>query len=149
MRFLAKAFPGLVLALTLAQVANAGPTPTPTAVGEVEYLLDFVGTSGCDFYRNGVRYDSGAAKAHLRYKYDALVGHGQIRTADDFIEKAATKSSLTGIAYKVRCAGGPELSSNQWLRDALALHRSKGAHDARGALVAPGPASVGATRPSS
>lgn len=144
MRFLAKAF--LVLVPALAQIANAGPAPTPTAVAEVEYLLDYVGQSGCDFYRNGVRYDSGAAKIHLRYKYDALAGHGQIRTADDFIEKAATKSSLTGIAYRVRCAGGPELSSNQWLRDALAMYRSKCGHEAKCPPVAPPPASVGATR---
>jgi hypothetical protein len=129
MRLLTKAFLVLVPSLALAQVAYAGPAPTPTTVAEVEYLLDYVGRSGCDFYRNGVRYDSGAAQIHLRYKYHALVGYGQIRTADDFIDKAATKSSLTGIAYKVRCAGGQELSSYQWLRDALALYRSKGKHE--------------------
>ena len=61
-----------------------------------------------------------AARAHLRYKYDALLKHDQIGTAEDFIDKAATKSSLSGLAYKVRCPGGPELSSGQWLRDALA-----------------------------
>jgi hypothetical protein len=149
MKLMAKAILGLFCALALAQVVNAGTKPTPVAVAEVQYLLDYVGRSECDFYRNGVRYDSGAAKLHLRYKYDALVGYGQIRTADDFIEKAATKSSLTGIAYKVRCAGGPELSSSQWLRDALAMYRSKVAHDTKGALVAPRPAPAGTTGPGS
>jgi hypothetical protein len=70
-RFLTKALLGLVLALALAHGAHAGPTPV--AVTEIDYLLDYVGKSGCDFYRNGVWYDSGAARVHLRYKYDALV----------------------------------------------------------------------------
>jgi hypothetical protein len=67
----------------------------------------------------------------LRYKYDALVTRGQIKTADDFIDKAATTSSLTGRAYKVRCAGGLELSSGQWLREVLATYRSQGRSAAR------------------
>jgi hypothetical protein len=115
--------------MALAQGANAG-RPTPVAVAEINYLLDYMGKSGCDFYRNGVWYDSGAAKAHLQYKYDALAKHDQIGTAEDFIDKAATKSSLSGLAYKVRCAGGAELSSKQWLRDALAIYRSKRASGA-------------------
>jgi|WetSurMetagenome_2_1015567.scaffolds.fasta_scaffold1322096_1 hypothetical protein len=115
-----------LLGLALAQGANAG-RPTPVAVAEINYLLDYMGQSGCDFYRNGAWYDSTAAKAHLRHKYDVLVKHEQIGTADDFIDKAATKSSMSGRAYKVRCAGGPELSSSQWLRDALTTYRSKGA----------------------
>ncbi|MCJ7451103.1 MAG: DUF5329 domain-containing protein, partial [Steroidobacteraceae bacterium] len=97
---------GLILAIALAPGVSAGQTPNPTAVAEVEYLLEYAGLSGCDFYRNGAWYDSGAAKAHLRYKYDALAARGQINSAEDFIEKAATKSSLSGRAYKVRCAGG-------------------------------------------
>jgi hypothetical protein len=126
-----KSFFGLVLAFALVQGAHAGPAPAPAAAAEIGYLLDYLGKSGCEFYRNGAWYDSGTAKAHLRYKYDALVQHGQIRTADDFIEKAGTKSSLTGIAYKVRCAGGPEIPSSQWLRDALVRYRSGGSSQTR------------------
>jgi len=120
---------GLVLAVALVQGGHAGPAPA--AAAEIGHLLDYLGKSGCEFYRNGAWYDSGTAKAHLRYKYDALVQHGQIRTADDFIEKAATKSSLTGIAYKVRCAGDAEIPSSQWLRDALAGYRSGRSQAAR------------------
>jgi hypothetical protein len=126
MKRLINALLGLVVVIALAPEASAGQGPNPTAAAEVEYLLHFAGQSGCDFYRNGGWYDSGAAKAHLRYKYEALAARGQIRSAEDFIEKAATRSSMSGRAYKVRCAGGPELSSNQWLLDALAMYRSKG-----------------------
>jgi hypothetical protein len=138
-----KALLGLVLALAFVQGAHAAPAPAVLA--EVQYLLDFVGKSGCEFYRNGVWYDSGQARTHLSYKYGVLADHGQIKTVDDFIEKAATKSSLTGIAYKVRCAGGQELSSRQWLQDELARYRLKSAHDSKGAPGAARPASGGAT----
>jgi hypothetical protein len=134
---------GLVLALALVQGAHSAPAPA--ALAEINYLLDFVGKSGCEFNRNGVWYDSGQARVHLNYKYGVLADHGQIKTADDFIAKAATKSSLTGIAYKVRCAGGQELSSNQWLRDALARYRLTGAQDSKDAPGAARPASGGAT----
>ncbi len=142
MKRLLQALFGLVLALVFVQGAHAGPTPT--AVVEINYLLDFVGKSGCEFYRNGVWYDSGQARIHLSYKYDVLADHGQIKTVDDFIDKGATKSSLTGMAYKVRCAGGQELSSRQWPRDELARYRLKGAHDSKGAAGAPPPTSGGA-----
>lgn len=143
---------GLVLALAFAQGAHA-ERPTPVALAEIEYLLDYMGRSGCEFYRNGVWYDSGTAKAHLRYKYDVLTQHGQIGTAEDFIDKAATKSSLSGRAYKVRCDAGLELSSSQWLRNALANYRLKRIRDSKGAPGTPGavgtPRAPGAPQPSS
>lgn len=143
MRPQVKAILGLIVALALVQGAHAGPAPA--ALAEIQYLLDFVGKSGCEFNRNGVWYDSGQARSHLSYKYDVLADRGQIKTVDDFIEKAATKSSLTGIAYKVRCAGGQELSSRQWLRDELARYRLTETHDSKGAPGILRPASGGAT----
>jgi hypothetical protein len=137
---------GLGLALALAHGADAA-RPTPVVLAEINYLLDYLGQSGCDFYRNGAWYDSGTAKAHLRYKYDWLTQHGEIATTEEFIDKAATKSSLSGRAYKVRCAGGLELSSSQWLLNALASYRldrirdssrAPGTHGAPGAPPPPG-----------
>lgn len=142
---------GLVLALAFVQGAHA-ERPTAVALAEIDYLLDYVGRSGCEFYRNGAWYDSAAAKDHLRYKYDWLMQHGQIGTAEAFIDKAATKSSLSGRVYKVRCAGGLELSSSQWLRNALASYRLKRIHDSIAAPGTPGalgaPGAPGAPQPS-
>ncbi len=126
---------GLVFWALLCPAADAAPTPT--ALAEIEYLLTYVSRSGCEFFRNGTWYDTHKAEAHLRYKYDVLVAHDQIETADDFIEKAATKSSLSGRAYKVRCPGSPEMTSTRWLRDALARYRLNSAHDAIGVPGAP------------
>jgi hypothetical protein len=100
-----------------------GVTPADTQT-EVSYLLGMVEMSGCQFYRNGTWHDSKKAQEHLRSKYDYLASHGRIGTTEDFIEKAATQSSLSGRVYQVRCSGGETMTSNQWLRDALTRYRS-------------------------
>jgi hypothetical protein len=100
----------------------AAATPT-TAQAEVEYLLAAVAISGCEFNRNGEWYDSQKASAHLRAKYNALVALGRFATAMDFIEGVATKSSLSGRAYLIRCASAEPVPTDQWLRQALARYR--------------------------
>jgi|SRR5580700_4164126 hypothetical protein len=102
-------------------VATAS-SPTVAQV-EVEHLLSAVATSRCEFYRNGEWYDSQKASAHLRDKYTALIALGRVVTATDFIEKAATKSSLSGRPYLIRCTGGAPVPTNQWLREALERYR--------------------------
>jgi Family of unknown function (DUF5329) len=128
---------GPLLGLALLTVASAAPPAI--AQTEINFLLGFIESSGCEFYRNGSWYDSKRAQAHLRDKYEMLAGTGQINTAEDFIEKAATKSSLSGRPYQIRCGGGEAVTSNQWLRDVLTRYRTYGAHDAprvlRGALA--------------
>jgi hypothetical protein len=112
---------GLALVLSLATVARAEP-PETTQI-EINYLLAHIESSGCEFYRNGSWYDGKRAQAHLRDKYEYLVGKNRIGTAEDFIEQAATESSLSGRPYKIRCGGGEPVPSNQWLREALARYR--------------------------
>ena len=102
----------------------ARPAPPAAAQSEIEYLLGTVERSGCSFYRNGNWYDGAQAQAHLRRKYDALVATNRIASAEDFIELAASKSSLSGKAYAITCNNGPAVTSAQWLRDALARYRS-------------------------
>ena len=115
---------GLILALMLLPVARAAPPAM--AQTEINHLLEFVDSSGCEFYRNGSWYDAKRAQAHLRSKYQWLVARDQINTAEDFIEKAATSSSLSGRPYEVRCGGGEAVPSNRWLRDELTRYRTPG-----------------------
>lgn len=117
---------GLVAALSL--LSAVGAAPPAAAPAEIAYLLGFVGKSGCEFYRNGGWYDSKTAEDHLRYKYQWLVQRGEISTAEDFIEKVATKSSLSGQPYKLRCSGGPVMTANDWMRIVLGRYRSAGGH---------------------
>jgi capsule polysaccharide modification protein KpsS len=117
---------GVLLAAALPPGARA--TPAVTAQAEIDHLLDFVESSGCEFYRNGSWYDSKQARAHLRYKYDALMAADRIQTAEDFIEKAATKSSVSGRVYEIRCNGGTAVATGQWLREELARYRTTRSH---------------------
>lgn len=116
---------GLLVALTLLPGARAAPPAV--AQTEIDYLLGFIASSGCEFFRNGSWYDSKQAQAHLRYKYEMLAARDQINTAEDFIEKAATKSSLSGRPYELRCSGGESVAIHQWLVDVLARYRKYGA----------------------
>jgi hypothetical protein len=112
---------GLVFALSSPAADSAPPAIVHT---EISYLLVFIEQSGCRFYRNGSWYDSKEAQAHLRDKYAYLAAKGFINSAEEFIEQAATKSSLSGKAYAIKCGNGPVMTTNQWLREALVRYRS-------------------------
>jgi Family of unknown function (DUF5329) len=122
-----RALVALVLAgALLTPLARAAPAPE--APIEINYLLESIEQSGCDFYRNGSWYDSKKAQAHLRQKFELLMARGQINTAEDFIEKVATKSSLSGQAYQVRCSGVEAQTTGQWLRAVLTRYRAQAHH---------------------
>ncbi len=87
---------------------------------EIEYLLYFVGGSDCIFIRNGGEYQAKEAREHLEMKYNHV--KRRIKTAEDFIDKIASKSSLSGRQYEVRC-DGVKFQTSQWLREALASYR--------------------------
>jgi hypothetical protein len=103
---------------------EARAAPPAIAVEEIDYLLGFIDRSGCKFYRNGSWYDSHRAQLHLRGKYDYLAVRGHIKSAEDFIEQAATKSSMSGEDYQIQCEAGPVVKSNRWLFTALIAFRS-------------------------
>jgi hypothetical protein len=114
----------LALIFALSGWPAARATPPAAAQTEINYLLGFIERSGCQFYRNGSWYDSKKAQAHLRGKYEFLAAKDAIQSAEDFIEQAATKSSLSGEAYAIKCNGAPVVATNPWLREALARHRA-------------------------
>jgi hypothetical protein len=114
----------LAVVASMLLVATARATPPPSAVIEIDYLLQHLETSACEFYRNGSWYDGSHAKAHLQIKYDYLAARNLIGSTEDFIDKAASKSSLSGQPYKVRCGNAPVLESGQWFRDALGSYRA-------------------------
>jgi hypothetical protein len=114
---------GIGLALSLWLLSPAIAAPGAEVQAEVGYLLQHMEESGCEFNRNGTWYGGKRARAHLSLKYQYLVDHDQISTTDDFIERAASRSSMTGIDYQIRCAGSAPVASNWWLQDALATYR--------------------------
>ena len=117
----------LVLVTFLSTGASAlAVTPSPAARTEIEHLLAFVAKSGCQFNRNNTWYVSREASAHLAKKERHLEEHGQIASAEDFIVKAATKSSVTGKPYTVRCGSEPAIASDEWLMAELRRFRLGG-----------------------
>ena len=116
----------LALLVLSATLALASELP-PTARAEIDALLSKLEASGCQFYRNGTWHTGAEAKDHLRLKLDYLVKHDRIASAEEFIEKAGTKSSLSKRAYKVACPGQEEQPSAVWLGAALRVFREGGA----------------------
>ncbi len=107
----------------LALLPGVMAAQSTTTRAEITHLLDAVESSSCEFLRNGRWYDARQAATHLRNKYQLLSAAGQIDTAEDFIAKAASKSSFSGQPYGLRCAGGALVASAQWLTAVLARYR--------------------------
>jgi len=71
---------------------------------KIEALISHIETlKGATFIRNGSDYDSKTAAKFLHGKWQANTK--DIKTAADFISKAATKSSTTGKPYIIRING--------------------------------------------
>jgi hypothetical protein len=115
---------GLVLLLWLAVVSNTfAGEPSPIVRDEVQHLLGYLGNSGCEFFRNGAWHRAEDASDHIARKYDYLLKKDLIKTSEDFIRGAATKSSVSGKAYQVRCKDNQPVSSAAWLSEELARYR--------------------------
>ena len=69
------------------------------------------------FLRNGSDYTAKNAAKFLRGKWDA--NKKEIHSANDFISKAATKSSTTGKPYVIRLKGGVETPCADYLNAQL------------------------------
>jgi len=87
---------------------------------EIDHLLEYIETSGCTFNRNGTIHDGQDAGEHIRKKYAHTKRY--IKTTADFIQYAATKSSMSGKPYQVTCEG-IETPTAKWLSDELARFR--------------------------
>lgn len=112
------AFLAAGLALPAAEAA-----PDAKAQGEIDHLLAFVAASPCRFVRSGTEYDGREARDHLARKFDTV--RSLVSTADQFVDRIAASSSITGEAYRVRC-GSRELAAKAWLGDELARYRRTG-----------------------
>jgi hypothetical protein len=108
-----KHFPLVALALAFAP-GIAGAAPSADARREITQLIGSLDGSQCQFQRNGSWYGPADARAHLQRKYDYLLKKDMVDTAEQFIERAASQSSMSGKAYRIRCPGQPEQTSAAW-----------------------------------
>ncbi len=112
-----------IIALAVSAVA-ASAAPAPKAQREIDGLIAALGGSGCEFERNGSWHDAKTARAHLQKKYDYLRKRGMADTAELFIERGASKSSMSGKSYRVRCPGKAVDTATHWFEQRLRTLRA-------------------------
>ena len=117
----------LTILCLLAFASSAPAAPSATAKREIQGLMDALSASSCEFQRNGTWHGREEARKHLQRKYDYLLKRDLVDTAELFIERAASKSSISGRAYQVRCPGQPAQPAATWFRAKLAALRGSGA----------------------
>lgn len=103
---------------------------------KIQLMLRHIAEASVTFVREGKDYDSKAAAAHLRRKFE-WVGP-KIRTLDEFIDKIASRSSTTGNPYRIRLPGGRTLPAGDWLRAQKKLLAERGWRTADSERRAPG-----------
>jgi len=112
---------GALLFFYLSGVVGADVPETQNA--EVQHLIDYLKTSGCEMERNGSRHDAEEAVKHIQKKYDYY--RDDIKTTEDFIEKSASQSMLSGSKYRVHCPGGKVRLTADWLMEELERYRKE------------------------
>ena len=90
---------------------------------EVQHLLAYLKNSGCQMERNGSMHDAQEAVEHIQKKYDYY--KDDIKTTEDFIERSASRSSLSGRAYHLLCPGEDARPTADWLKEELERYRKE------------------------
>ena len=104
-----------VAGLAALQARAAPPAHEQT---RIEKLISFVeGQKGMTFIRNGTEYSCADAAKFLRGKMESM--GGEVKTAREFIERIASKSSMSGKPYEVKFADGKTMLAAQFLGEEL------------------------------
>lgn len=93
---------------------------------KIEKLIVSIQDSNVIFIRNGQSYNSTDAAKHLRDKLDQAANSWFAPKKSDwtavmFIEKVASKSSVSGKDYLIQLPDGTVLKSKDWLFDKLRI----------------------------
>lgn len=101
---------------TLALGASAEPPAHEREL--INKLINFVESRhDTKFVRNGKEYSCDEAATFLRRKMDAM--GGDIHTAHEFVERIASKSSMSGKPYHVKFDDGRSVPASRFLGDEL------------------------------
>jgi hypothetical protein len=90
----------------------------PPEKQKIEALIKHVeNLKDAKFVRNDSEYDAKTAARFLRGKWDS--NESKIKTARDFIEKAASVSSTSGKPYLIRFKDGKDVKTGDYLSEQL------------------------------
>jgi hypothetical protein len=92
-----------------------------TTQEEIDHLLNYVEITACKYERNGTIHHGKKAVKHIKNKYDYF--EDDIKTAEDFIQYSATKSTFSGDYYHILCDNQPPVRSKDWLLEELKKYR--------------------------
>ena len=120
-RFLRTALLALLLG---ASAVLAQATPSDAEEKLIDTLIQRVSKmSAMVFLRNGNEYNAADAAKHMQAKYDYF--KKELATAEDFIDRCASRSEMTGQAYKVKLTGGAVRDANEFLNSELRMLRQQ------------------------
>ena len=88
---------------------------------EIQHLFKYIVESNCIFIRNNTEYTAIEARKHMQRKYD--YARRWINNTEQFISKIASKSSMSGKRYQIRCQN-QLFYSDSWLTQELKRYRS-------------------------
>lgn len=101
-----------------AGVGNCAAAPLPLEQDRIDKLIRHVETQkGMKFIRNGTEYTCTEAARFLRGKMDSM--GGEVTSAREFIDRIATKSSMSGRPYHVQFSDGQSIPAAQFLGEEL------------------------------
>lgn len=95
---------------------------TAATQDEINHLLKFVNSTGCQYERNGTMHNGKDAVEHINKKYAYY--SDDITSAEDFIKYSATKSTMSGKYYKIHCKNTVPMNSQDWLLTELSVYRN-------------------------
>jgi len=97
---------------------GAHAAPPAHEQSRIERLIRFVESQkDMKFIRNGSEYTCAEAAKFLRGKLESM--GGDVSTAREFIERIASKSSMSGEPYHVKLADGRLMPAAQFLGEEL------------------------------
>jgi hypothetical protein len=114
-RFLRTALFALLLG---AAAALAQATPSASEQKLIDTLILRVSNmKTMTFMRNGDEHNAADAAKHMKAKFDHF--KDEIVTAEDFIDRCASRSEMTGKAYQVKMPNGAVRDANEFLNAEL------------------------------
>ena len=114
----------LLIAILLSSTSYAADIKD-TMEKEIQHLFDYLKNSDCEFNRNGKWYNTEEAVKHINKKYQYLIKKGLINSTEQFIDQAASESSMSGKSYMVKCGESEPIKSSVWFKRELTRFREK------------------------
>lgn len=99
------------------------PAVSADMQNEITHLLSFVKNTQCQYERNGTSHTGVEAVEHIQTKYNYF--KDEIDSAEKFIKLSATKSTMSGKYYMIRCEGRSKVKSQEWLLQELTSYRNR------------------------